>query len=159
MKRTTHALTGMAIGAVLSEVSGSDWLQLVAIGAAAGLIPDIDVLLAPLSRRAHRSIWTHSLFASVLLSGIWFAVVLTALRGTGLPFAGDGAATASIATVFFASFAHAGEDSATIQGCRLLYPLTRRRFSGPFRYDDIVTNWLISIASLAVLLACVGFSA
>ncbi len=159
MKRTTHALTGMAIGAALSEATGGNWLQLVPIGAAAGLIPDIDVLLAPLSKKAHRSIWTHSLFASVLLSGIWCVVLLTALPGIGLPFDNNGVAAASIATVFFASFAHAGEDSITIQGCRLLYPITRRRFAGPFRYDDIVANSLISIASMVVLLVYVGFSA
>ncbi len=159
MKRATHALTGMAIGAVLSEVIGGDWLQLVITGAAAGLIPDIDVLLAPLSRKVHRSIWTHSLFASALLSGIWCAVVLMVLRGTGLPFDNDAVAAASIATVFLASFAHAVEDSLTIQGCRLLYPITKRRFAGPFRYGDIITNWIISIVSLVVLLASVGFSA
>jgi membrane-bound metal-dependent hydrolase YbcI (DUF457 family) len=148
----------MAIGAVLSKVVGSSWLELVFLGAAAGLLPDIDVFLISLSRKAHRSVWTHSLFASVLFSFVWFMIAQMVLRGPGLPFANTAAAAASVATVFLASFTHAGEDSLTVQGCKLLHPITGRRFSGPFRYNDVVANAIISIISLAVIFACLNIS-
>jgi membrane-bound metal-dependent hydrolase YbcI (DUF457 family) len=148
----------MAIGAILSKVVGSSWLELVFLGAAAGLLPDIDVFLTPLSRKAHRSVWTHSLSASVLFSFVWLVIALLVLRGTGLPFADTAIVAASVGTVFLSSFAHAGEDSLTVQGCKLLHPITGRRFSGPFRYDDVVANAILSVVSLAVIFVCLNIS-
>ena len=148
----------MAIGAVLSKIVGSNWLELVFLGAAAGLLPDVDVFLMPLSRKAHRSVWTHSLFASALFSFVWLMIALMVLRGTGLPFSDTAAAAASVATVFLASFAHVGEDSLTVQGCKLLHPITGRRFSGPFRYNDVVANTILSVVSLAVIFVCLNIS-
>ncbi|MDH3365160.1 MAG: metal-dependent hydrolase [Thermoplasmata archaeon] len=148
--------TGMAIGAVISRLADSSWPELVCIGAVAGLLPDSDVFLMPLSRNAHRSVWTHSLSGSALLSLAWLLILVVALRGAYLPFSDSSAATTSVAVVFIASFAHAGEDALTFQGCRLLHPITGRRFSGPFRYNDIMANAIISLVSLGVMLACLG---
>jgi membrane-bound metal-dependent hydrolase YbcI (DUF457 family) len=51
---------------------------------------------------------------------------------------------------------HAAEDSLTLAGCALFYPLSRRRWSGPVRYDDVVANALLSSAAALVIIAGLG---
>ena len=149
-KRTTHLLTGIAIGAAASFALGGG-LPLVIIGGIAALLPDLDVLLVPIFRNAHRSPWSHSIGAAFFSSMIWlvaFAVVLPeiGLRSMELFFA-----TTSAAVVFLGVFAHAAEDAMTRSGCQLMFPLFRRRFRGPFAHDDVVANALLSAACVALI--------
>ena len=154
LKRTTHLVSGIAMGALVSSLTQGDLPLHIAIGAFFGVAPDLDLLLAGLARRAHRSPASHSLLASSGFALIW-AVALLVLRDqaafdflSGFPVM----STASVA--FLASFLHASEDSLTIQGTKLLYPFSRKTFRGPVRYDDHTANLILSIlAVFAILLS------
>ena len=157
MKRTTHALSGAAIGAAVSVVAGEDYLSLVAIGAVAGVVPDIDALIPLLSRRIHRSAATHSALAATILSVAWMIALSGLSRMTTLGLPGTGYLLSSGFVVFASAFGHAAEDSLTVAGCRLLYPFSRRRWKGPVKYDDPVANTALSAAAAVVLLLTAGF--
>jgi len=130
-------------------------LELILVGGLFGVLPDFDVMLTPLWPRAHRSAGSHSLLAAVCMAATWYVVALMALSQLGL-FEGQDFVVASSVTAFAAAFLHAAEDSLTKQGCRLLFPLSRRRVRGPVRYDDPVTNAALSVLALAAILCCSG---
>ena len=153
MKRTTHLLTGIAIGSLVSLLFHQDTISMMAVGAAFSVLPDIDILLSGLGKRVHRSPATHSLLASIIMALAW--MVLVGPTGRSLdpnPFSGI-PPLPSGAIAFLASFLHSAEDSLSIYGCRLFYPISRRVFKGPVRYDDWATNALICFVALAVIVA------
>lgn len=154
-KRTTHLLSGMAAGAAVSALVGFGHLELILVGGLFGVLPDFDVILTPLWPRAHRSAGSHSLLAAVCMAATWYVVALTMLSPFGL-FEGQDFVVASSVTAFAAAFLHAAEDSLTKQGCRLFFPLSRRRLRGPVRHDDPVTNAALSVLALAAILCCSG---
>ena len=154
-RRTTHLLSGMAAGAAVSALAGAGHLEMILVGGLFGVLPDFDVMLTPLWPRAHRSAGSHSLLAAVCMAATWYVVALMALSKFGL-FDGQDFVVASSVTAFTASFLHAAEDSLTKQGCRLLFPLSRRRLRGPVRYDDPVTNAALSLMALVAILCCCG---
>ena len=58
----------------------------------------------------------------------------------------------STVVVFMASFVHTLEDSLTFQGCKLFYPLSRRRYKGVVRFDDVVVNAILIVIGIGVTL-------
>lgn len=155
-KRTTHLLSGAAVGALLSFLTGEDLFALVAVGSVAGIAPDFDLLLAPMARGIHRSAASHSLLAAVVLSSSWAAVLVLLMSEADAPMLDGGFVLASSLVVFLSVFLHAAEDSLTIAGCTLLYPVSRRRWKGPVRYDDFLVNTAISASAVLVALVCAG---
>ena len=156
MKRITHTLSGAAVGAAVSLVTGEDYLSLVAIGAVAGAVPDIDALIPILSRRIHRSAATHSVLAAALLSLAWMIALSSLSRMTTLVQPGTEYVILSGLVVFGSAFVHAAEDSLTVAGCRLFCPFSRRRWNGPVKYDDPVANTALSAVAAVVLLLTAG---
>jgi membrane-bound metal-dependent hydrolase YbcI (DUF457 family) len=156
MKRATHVMSGAAAGIAISAVTGEDVLTLCAIGAVAGIAPDFDLALAVFSRRVHRSPASHSLLAAAIMALAWLSVLSLLMRWAGSGHIDSGYVLASTLAVFVSAFVHAAEDSLTLAGCALFYPLSRRRWSGPVRYDDIVANVVLSAAAALVILAGLG---
>lgn len=151
MKRTTHMLSGVAIGALVASLLGEEPLGLMLLGGLFGTVPDLDMVVARMGLDVHRSPASHSLLAAVLLSVGW--AVALASAGDVLDEAGAGIPLwPSAAVVLLSVFLHAAEDSVTRAGCRLLFPLSRRVFRGPVRYDDVVANASLSALALLVLL-------
>ncbi len=130
-------------------------MEMILVGGLFGVFPDFDVVLTPLWSRAHRSAGSHSLLAAVCMAATWYVVALMVLSPLGL-FGGQDLVVASCITAFAAAFLHAAEDSLTKQGCRLFFPLSSRRLSGPVRYDDPVINTTLSLLALAAILCCSG---
>jgi membrane-bound metal-dependent hydrolase YbcI (DUF457 family) len=154
-KRATHLLSGMAVGALASFILGEASPELVAVGGLFGILPDLDIALSSVWPGAHRSAGSHSLMAAMLMALAWYSVVVLILNPAGVLTAGSvGAASAAVA--FVAAFVHAMEDSLTRHGCRLLYPLSRRRWRGPVRYDDIASNAALSLIAVLALLYFAG---
>jgi membrane-bound metal-dependent hydrolase YbcI (DUF457 family) len=156
MKRTTHILSGVASGVAISVMTGEDLLTLGAVAAIAGIAPDFDLLFAAVSRRIHRSPASHSLLAAVLMALAWLSALSVLMHWTGSERIDAGFILASTLAVFLSAFLHAAEDSLTLAGCALFYPLSRRRWSGPVRYDDVVANALLSSAAALVIIAGLG---
>ncbi|UCE44862.1 MAG: metal-dependent hydrolase, partial [Methanobacteriota archaeon] len=150
-KRSTHLLTGVAVGAAASVLLDGE-LVLLLVGGVAGMLPDLDLLLVPLLRRAHRSPWSHSLGASLMTTGAWLAILLVVARWIGLEPIYQVSVSASAAVVFIASFLHSVEDALTRYGCQLLHPLSRRIYRGPFRYDDMAANAVLLLLSLILIM-------
>ncbi|UCE81296.1 MAG: metal-dependent hydrolase [Methanobacteriota archaeon] len=154
-KRATHLLTGMAIGAVAIRALDGGF-ELLMIGGAAGLAPDIDVLFAPLCRDAHRSAWSHSLGASILFSAASLPVLHIATMVPVIESIVEISVPTSVIVVFLSAFVHAAEDAMTRRGTKLLHPFSRRWYCGPFKYDDVVVNAALCVLSLAIVLLFTG---
>ena len=118
MDPLTHALAGATLAwTVAGERLGR---RAVLIGAAAALLPDLDVLIRsdadPLLAIEHHRGFTHSLvFAPV--GGLLAA----------LPFASRGARSAAFLAGTLAWLSHAFLDAATTYGTRLFWPFFRYR--------------------------------
>lgn len=156
MKRITHALSGAAVGASISFVTGEDPFSLVAVGAVAGVLPDVDALIPLLSRRIHRTPATHSVSAAAMLALAWTMLIsaISHLEWTANPDTVYVLSTGLV--VFVSAFVHAAEDSLTVAGCRLFYPFSRRRWRGPVKYDDPVANAALSAIAAVVLVMTAG---
>ena len=115
------------------------------------MLPDLDLLLVPLHRRAHRAPWSHSLGASLMATGAWLAILLVAAPRIGLEPICQVSVSASAAVVFLGSFLHSVEDALTRYGCQLLHPISRRTYRGPFKYDDKAANTVLSLLSLLLI--------
>jgi len=153
LKRTTHLLTGVAVGSIVSFLSRQDALGLMAIGAAFGVLPDIDILLSGFGKRVHRSSATHSLLASGIMALAWLFLIVSAGRFLDPnPFSAMPLFSSTM-VAFLASFLHSAEDSLSVYGCRLFYPLSRRVFRGPVRYDDWAANGLLSFVAVVAIVA------
>jgi len=153
LKRTTHLLTNVAVGSLVSLLFRQDSISLMAIGAAFGILPDIDILFSGFGKRIHRSPATHSLLASSIMALAW--LLLIGPTGQVLdpnPFAGI-PSLPSTAIAFLASFLHSAEDSLSVYGCRLFYPVSSRVFKGPVRYDDWAANGVLSFVAVAAIVA------
>lgn len=117
MDPLTHALTG----ATLASLAAAPQLgrRALALGAAAGLLPDLDVLIRsnadPLLAIEHHRGFTHSLVFAIV-GGLVVA----------LPFSRRGYRPAAIAAML-AWLSHALLDAATTYGTRLFWPFSRYR--------------------------------
>ncbi len=152
MRWSTHALIGAAAGSVIASASGSGFIPLMLIGGLFGVLPDIDIVASGLSRTAHRSPATHSLFGAAALTAVWVVVYLGASIFMWSEHAVPVSLSLSSMTVFSSAFLHAAADTASFSGCRALYPFSRRKFRGPVRYDDWAANSAMSLLALAVIL-------
>jgi membrane-bound metal-dependent hydrolase YbcI (DUF457 family) len=155
MRRTTHLLSGIAVGALVTSFLGRESYDLLVIGAAFGVFPDFDIIFSGLSRKMHRSPATHSILASCVMAIAWTVLLMSADSLWVLNALDDVSVLASSVTVFAASFVHAVEDSLTLQGCRTLFPLSGRVYKGPVRYDDLATNAALGV--IAIVLIVVSF--
>lgn len=141
----------------MSCLTGEDTVTLVAVGCVAGVAPDYDLLLARITQRVHRSVASHSLLAAVALSCCWAAILLI-LRYEYLSSVLDMRYISSSAlVVFMSAFMHAAEDSLTMAGCILFYPISKRRWTGPVRYDDFAANAILSAVAVLAIVACAGY--
>ena len=156
MKRITHALSGAAVGASISFAAGGDPLSLIAIGAVAGVLPDVDAVIPLLSRRIHRGPATHSVSAAATLALAWMIIItaISHLEQLVHPETVDVLLTGLV--VFVSAFIHAAEDSLTVAGCKLFYPFSRRRWRGPVKYDDPVANATLSVIAAVVVVLTAG---
>jgi len=123
------------------------------IGGLFGVLPDIDIVASGLSRTAHRSPATHSLLGAATLTVFWTVFYMGASIFLGSEHALPIPLSVSSMTVFSSAFLHAAADTASFSGCRALYPLSRRKFKGPVRYDDWAANSAMSLVALGVILA------
>lgn len=152
MRRVTHMLSGVAAGAVVTSLFGLESFDLYFVGAFFGILPDFDILFSGFGRSVHRSPASHSLIASLAATAIW-VLLLCAIRDvSSLQMLCRIPISASALAAFCASFLHVLEDSLTRQGCRALYPFSRRTFRGPVRYDDIAANAALNVVALAGIL-------
>jgi len=156
MKRVTHMALGAAAGVLVSFAAGQPPLFLAVVGGLFGVVPDLDLLFSGLGKNVHRSPATHSLLASVLFACAWAIAVFSENRLFGTEHLDAVPLWISSLAVFVSAFLHAASDSATIHGCILMFPLTRRRFRGPVRYDDVAANSLLLVLSVAVTTASFG---
>lgn len=159
MKRVTHVALGAAAGALISSVAGQPPLFLAVVGGLFGVAPDLDLFLSGLGKNVHRSPATHSLLASVLFACAWAMAVFSENSLFGTDHLDAVPLWISSLAVFASAFLHAASDSTTVQGCILMFPLARRRYRGPLRYDDIVANSLLLVLSAAVIAVSFGFDA
>lgn len=151
MKRTTHLVTGVAVGAVVASFVGGDRLLFMALGGAFGVLPDLDLLFSWADRRVHRSAASHSLLASSLMAGAWALCLWAAPVVSGLEALSSWPLASTAAVAFLASFLHSAEDSFTVYGCRLLFPLSSHKFKGPVRYDDVPANAAMTLIAVFVI--------
>ncbi|MCJ7562536.1 MAG: metal-dependent hydrolase [Thermoplasmata archaeon] len=152
MKRFTHLISGIAVGSATASLSGGEPISLIVLGGFFGIFPDFVLIFSGLSRRVHRSAASHSLLASVLFALAW-AVLLISVSGTSqMSWLDTIPLLPSTVVVFMASFVHTLEDSLTFQGCKLFYPLSRRRYKGVVRFDDVVVNAILIVIGIGVTL-------
>ncbi len=166
MKRFTHMVVGVAVGMALGHVFSSvfhfcpvgpcDAVYLGGVlGAFFGVLPDADVIFHGAGPLRHRGVWSHSLLSSTVLS---------LLAGSGV-FAVENMGVYNFepawwwsffvgSVAFFASFFHTWADSLTRGGAYLLFPLSRRKFRGRWRYDSFIPNTGLVVAGALVI----GFS-
>lgn len=156
-KRTTHLVTGLAAGALVASLVGGDHVVHMAVGALFGVLPDLDLLFSGLGRRVHRSAASHSLLASALMTAAWAALLVFSSGSTWLDPIGTWPVVSTSAVAFLASFLHTAEDSMTLYGCKLLFPLSGRTFRGPVRYDDVAANSVLLVSALVVIAVSVQF--
>lgn len=150
-KRSTHLVSGIAAGAVIGSFVGGDIVLHMAVGAAFGVLPDLDLLFSGFGRRVHRSPASHSLLASALMAGAWALSLAVAPGISGLDHLSSWPISSTAAVAFLASLLHAAEDSMTLYGCKLLFPLSSRTFRGPVRYDDLAANLGLVVLALFVI--------
>ncbi|HEX6095989.1 MAG TPA: metal-dependent hydrolase [Thermoanaerobaculia bacterium] len=141
MDPLTHALAAAAVGwAAGGERIGR---RALAVGAVAGLLPDLDVLVRsaddPLFAIEHHRGFTHS-FAFVPIGGC-IAALLAGRRGER---------RASIVAGILAYLTHPLLDAATTYGTQLFWPLSRLRVG-----LDIISI-VDPVFTLMVLAACVA---
>jgi digalactosyldiacylglycerol synthase len=142
MDFVTHALSGLAIGAVGAAYGGSphEQLPLMLIGAAAAVMPDLDALVGLRSKLAawrHHRVLLHGL-PTLPLQGLALYLLAQALLAEPLP---PGVLALTIAGGLLA---HLLLDTVTSFGTVLGYPFTRRRFSthSHFIIDPVVLGSL-----------------
>lgn len=151
MRRVTHLALGAATGLLVSSLTDQPTYDLAVIGGFFGVAPDLDLLFAGLGKRVHRSPATHSLLASIGFMCVWGLAVLSEGHLTGTGYLSATPVLVSSLVVFSSVFVHALSDSATVYGCRLMFPLTSRVFRGPVRYDDAAANTLLLLLALVVI--------
>jgi len=142
MDLVTHALSGLAIGAVGAAYGGSprEQLPLMLIGAAAAVMPDLDALVGLRSKLAawrHHRVLLHGM-PTLPLQGLALYLLARALHAEPLP---PGVLALTIAGGLLA---HLLLDTVTSFGTVLGYPFTRRRFSthSHFIIDPVVLGSL-----------------
>jgi len=150
---------GAAAGALISFAADQPTLFLAVVGGLFGVVPDLDLLFSGLGKNVHRSPATHSLLASVLLTCTWAVAVFSESSLFGTEHLDAAPLWISSLAVFVSAFLHAASDSATVHGCILMFPLTRRRYRGPVRYDDVVANSLLLLLSAVAVTVTFGLDA
>lgn len=156
MKRITHLALGAATGVLVSSLTHQSTFDLAVIGGIFGVAPDLDLLFAGFGKRVHRSPATHSLLAGLAFVCAWNLVVLSEGPLTGTAYLSATPVWVSSSVVFASVFGHALSDSATVYGCRLMFPLTSRVFKGPVRYDDPAANALLLLLAFVVVVVAVS---
>jgi len=133
MTGLTHSLAGAVIGAAISRQPLG-----AALGAIAGLIPDIDEPRSTLGSKVpilsaifrltlgHRGI-THTAIAAALFSVLGLVVA---------PYVGLGSVMCAV-IAFLSATSHIVLDSLTPSGTQALWPL-QKRFSGPIRTGSLL---------------------
>ena len=142
MDFVTHALSGLAIGAVGAAYGGSprEQLPLMLIGAAAAVMPDLDALVGLRSKLAawrHHRVLLHGL-PTLPLQGLALYLLAQALLA-------EPPTTSVLAlTIAGGLLAHLLLDTVTSFGTVLGYPFTRHRFSthSHFIIDPVVLGSL-----------------
>jgi tripartite ATP-independent transporter DctM subunit len=152
MDLVTHALSGLAIGAVGAAYGGSprEQLPLMLIGAAAALMPDLDALVGLRSKLAawrHHRVLLHGM-PTLPLQGLALYLLAQALHAEPLP---PGVLALTIAGGLLA---HLLLDTVTSFGTVLGYPFTRRRFSthSHFIIDPVVLGSLAGAGTLGIMI-------
>lgn len=164
MTAKVHAAAGALAGALAGRVLGAP-LAGLALGALAGLLPDLDHPESALGRR----LWPLSAALNAFLGHrgfthtVWFALLLAFLPGALLPLAGAGwrwAVLASLAALAGA-LSHVLLDACTRSGVQPFSPLALpgrlarlNHVSGP-----LATGTEVVEAPLAVLLLLLGLKA
>jgi len=144
VKYHTHLIIGATAGILIASYTGQSILLYAIIGGVAGVLPDIDIYADKAHIAAHRGAWSHSLLASVI------AAILTFIPLYYLRFPTYSCLWTSF-TVFSAFFLHAIADTMTYSGTYLLYPLSKRRYRGFVRYDNIFINGFLIIVCIVLL--------
>ena len=123
------SITQIALGAAVGEAVGGrkSGKKAMGYGALAGLLPDLDILLAPFFHPAHQLIVHRGVTHSLL-----FAVVLSPLFALGVKqlHKGDVASLKRWTLLFFLSLAtHSLLDIATIYGTGFFEPFSQSRLA------------------------------
>ena len=118
------------------------------IGGFFGALPDVDVVFSQFKIIEHRSIWSHSLLAALLITA-FMGLVLWArpldssvVEGFNILYNNKGL---TLLVTFIGVFSHANLDSLTHSGTFLYYPLTKKRYTGWIKYDNTLANVAVTI--------------
>lgn len=151
MRPSTHILVGAAVGAFVGSATGANPLELLIIGAAAAIMPDLDVLTRLASRRPHRSEIMHSLLGAAIITLGW-AILYSVVRLDPTSAFDTVPALRSVLVVFVASFLHPAADALTNEGCALWYPMSAKPIKGRLSNTDARSNLAIVLAAVCVTL-------
>ncbi|MGQ9588562.1 MAG: metal-dependent hydrolase [Thermoplasmata archaeon] len=154
MRQVTHILTGAAVGALFASLFDFGALDFMILGGVFGTAPDLDVLFSGFGRRVHRSAATHSIVASVGFAIAWIAILIATNKLVAFSPLDSFELAQSSLVVFLSTFLHAAEDSVTVYGCRILYPISMKVYRGVVKYDDWAANTALFIIGAAVILLC-----
>ena len=122
------------MGILVAVLFAQDVVLFAMLGAVLGTVPDLDIHFEKTGVMKHRGIWSHSLLSSLLMSG--FCLVSWYYYPYIVPFW-------TWLVVFAATWMHTAADSLTRSGTYLFYPLSKKRFRGPVRYDSLLANGLL----------------
>lgn len=166
MRGYTHAAAGALVGALVGHCTGAPVGEAAALGALAGLLPDIDhpgsalgSKLRPVSLlielvAGHRTI-THTIWfclTMALLAG-WLsrlaAVLASGLFGSSALFLQH---WFWILVVFFGCASHLALDALTVSGIEPLAPFFSLHMCGPLKTGSIVSEAPIAILCVFALL-------
>lgn len=129
------------MGAIVSVIVSENTLLFAALGSVLGALPDIDIHFEKAGLAKHRGVWSHSLLSSILLAvtfvGAWHVFP------DHIPFW-------AWAVAFSATWIHTAADSLTVSGTYMFYPLSKKRFYGPARYNSILANVLFIIVCVSI---------
>jgi len=151
MRPSTHLLSGGAIGALVGSASGFNLLELLVIGAIAGIVPDADRIVGFLRRRSYEPSQSHSLVGATVITVAWLALYLLVRLEPSNPFETVPVLWSAV-VVFLASFLHAGLDAMTALGCRLWLPFSDVNVAGTIEADEPYANMAAAVVCICAIL-------
>lgn len=145
MKWSTHFIAGASAGLIIARYTGMDYLLMGLAGALFGVLPDADIIPSAIGLGEHRGAYSHSLGSSIIL-----AIITSFIVYLFFDFSPEESFYLGI-VAFSASFLHTLLDTLTYSGTKALWPLSKKKYRGFIRYNNIPANLLIILLCLIAL--------
>lgn len=155
LKIRTHFILGAGISSISAARLTLDPAMtglLGIIGGVSTVVPDLDLLFAVTDNRAHRSRFSHSIGASLFIAAVMLMIFLIVANYFEFAII-DWWVIPILASLFLSAFSHPAIDSLTRAGTILFWPFSNRKFSGRFKYNDLVANSAFVILGLVLIIA------